>query len=622
MQPSDRINQPPRAAFLYALAVLLAWLVLYAITSPNESGDTTRYANDALEHAQGIPSQFWEFGHLLWRPWGYIGLYIAGPLFRTYFHDTDLLAIIRFFVWTNFVCCSLAILLVWDIVRRRTSLWLASLVAVAFACANCFITLAGAGSAYLPALFFECLSLWLIVQGLERSTSTRFLAAAGLSYGIAISLWFPYAFTGLGVLAFVLFWPASSVAAEPSRSQWKARLPLAGVLLIALILFTGAGFTAGAMLYGAHNAAGLKQWVLAADNGWSQGRNLVRAATGIPRFLFDLGWDTIVLKRWFFKDPYNTVHLRGLTQSLLLKLVLFYGGAAGLLWILVRERAARAALLILLAAAVPLLLFAIFIFEPSSAERYVPVLPFFSIALAVAWQLGSRHKIALIATAVMLASAAVLNVTVLAQGNNSALTKVRQRRESLERAMTRPGIVFVTTLRDDFYFVPLLRPLDRSIAPDRYRTIDIVELASVRANTWRKEFADRTLNAWHDGLDVWVSERVLAARPSADWLWVEGDDPRVHWADFPGFFGRLQHDPIAASGGDGFFRVSATPANSAILQSIAASAAMAPVHARESVKLQCVRRSSSEQARRALLPRSNCSNAPISPPSSSKLRPI
>jgi hypothetical protein len=68
------------------------------------------------------------------------------------------------------------------------------------------------------------------------------------------------------------------------------------------------------------------------------------------------------------------------------------------------------------------------------------------------------------------------------------------------------------------------------------------------------------LETWAAGGEVWVSDRLVAARPKAEWNWVEYDDRRVRWADLPAFFTRFERN--SHSGGtDGFFRLADTPRN-------------------------------------------------------------
>src|SRR6266511_2243856 len=60
---------PRAAAVVYVLAVFA--------TDPHFMGDTTRYAQQLTS---GSAESIWEFGHLLWRPLGWLLLQLVGPL--------------------------------------------------------------------------------------------------------------------------------------------------------------------------------------------------------------------------------------------------------------------------------------------------------------------------------------------------------------------------------------------------------------------------------------------------------------------------------------------------------------------------------------------------------------
>lgn len=554
-----------RGGILALAGLLLSFLILYFVTTSTESGDTLRYAGDVVHHARGESVQFWEFGHLLWRPWGSIGLKLFGPWFESSFGDTDVQAVARFFVITNFVCCVATVFLIWALLRRFVSLLLATLVAVAFCGANCFLDYIALGSAYLPALCFEVLALWLIAKGTEKAAINLVLIClAGVSYALSVLLWFPYIFAGLGMILFILLW-------RPDIG-WRDRLPHGVIFLVALGVTYFALLGAGAAADGIHGAAQFKQWIVDSDSGWSQHLNVVRAATGVPRSLYELASDNILLKRWFFHDPYNPVHIGQLAGALFLKLALFYIGVAALVWILMREKAARSVFLVLLGAAVPLLFFAIVVFEPGSTSRYLPLLPFLYLAAAVALSVGSvRQRLAYGGVSLLLGSALVLNVVTLTHGKSSLAAEVHRERNLLNGQITGQALVFIPTLHDAFYEVPLTRPIDHDLSSSKYMTVDVVEAASLRLLHWRAEFAARVLDAWQDHQQVWVSQRVLAERPQKDWPWVEGDDPRIRWAELPPFFGQFQTDRAINDGQEGFVRLADNPANRLLLEQLLAA---------------------------------------------------
>ncbi len=565
LTPAQQASGAAPPKFWLLLLLLASFLLLHAVVTPTEGGDTLRYAADAFEHAHGRTAQFWEFGHLLWRPWGYLGLKLLGPWFIQYYGDSEVQAVARFLVWTNFICSLFTVFFLWGIVRRFASLPLATAIAIAFCGANGFLGYITLGSAYIPALCFECLSLWLLAKPIKGAGASSLLlaASAGLCYALCVLLWFPFAFAGFGMVAAAFLWPKSN-RDLPFFGVPKSRVQRAVVFLLAAAIVSVVGMAMGATLYGVHSAQDIKRWIVDADNGWSQRLNLVRAGTGIPRSLYELTSGNILLKRWFFHDPYNPVHLPQLVGALLIKLLLFYAGAGALLLALLK-RAGQFMLFTLLSAAVPILFFAVFIFEPGSTSRYVPLLPFLYIAFAVALQISSRRSWLVGTMTAVLASIVVLNAVSLSSNSFRAIQKVRDGKRELEAMMAGPADVFVTTLRDPLYYVPLTRPLDHSVASEKYNVRDVIEIASTRLLHWRAEFAARALDDWKHGREVWISRKLLAPRPELNDTWVEGDDPRIRWKELPEYFRKLATDR-EEGGVDGFYRLSPILANQITLR--------------------------------------------------------
>jgi hypothetical protein len=285
--------------------------------------------------------------------------------------------------------------------------------------------------------------------------------------------------------------------------------------------------------------------------------------------MYELGRDTVLLKRWFFRDPYNPVEASDLARSLWLKLALFYAGGLALVWILAKEPAGRWALVVLSGAAIPLLFFAIFMFEPGSAERYLPAFPFLFLSMAVALASGRTRRWSVLVLTALLVSSVLFNLHAFAAGNDVRLNAVRDRKRLLEASMSAPGLVCVLTLRDDLYSLPITRPLDHSLASRKYSTIDIIETGSTRVLSWRSEFAESVLNRWARSHEVWFSELALADRPGSSSDWVEGDDKRIRWAELPDFFRKLESDAQVGRGRNGFLRVVPSAANRAFLASVA-----------------------------------------------------
>jgi 4-amino-4-deoxy-L-arabinose transferase-like glycosyltransferase len=536
--------------------LLILFLACYRLTTPDYIGDTTRYAHDTIGHAQGIQTQFWDFGHLLWRPWGYVGYSLLAPWCERRFGDTPEQAITRFLIQTNLICSTATLALMLLLLRKVARGWIAFAVALAMSCSYPFIDYSHSGAPYIPALLFSVLAFLLLTIAAESpAVGRRGALLAGVSFAIACALWFPYCITGLGMLLVLWLWPAAGPALRRGLLRDFLLALAASVLLL---------FGAGAAAKGIRNAGELTRWIKESDNGWSQSMTAVRVVTGLPRAIWNFGGDTVLLKRRVFSDPYNPVGIRALIFGLGAKVAVFYLALAATVWVLWKER--RPILFILAGAALPLLLFAVAVFEPSSPERFVPAFPFAFVAFAAVIETARRHLIAASCVIALLASSVVFNLAQNGRGLADArLAQTRLRMQALNSTVQEGALIFLVTFNDDLYRLHTINPLDKSLAMSRFEVTDAVELASQRMAHWRDEFSKATQERWARGKEVWISDRLLAPRPEAAWLWVEGDDRRIRWIDLPATFEQLEYDSKILPGADGFLRVAQTQPNRELL---------------------------------------------------------
>lgn len=563
--PARRIRVPQNA-WLQVVVVLL-FLACYFTTSPDSIGDTVRWAGDAVGHAQGIETRFWDFGHLLWRPWAYVGLSLTGHWYERLFGDTPNQAAVRFLIQTNAVCTVLVLLVLLSILRKVANGWIAVAVVFALDCSTAFINYSHSGAPYIPGLLFATVTLWFLTLAVERpAKAPRWTFLAGVSFAISCGLWFPYAFSGLGMLALLYFWPSAD--SDKTNKVRTSRSHLVLVFLCSLAASALLLFLGGAAAKGIGSLGQLSQWIRESDNGLRQSRNAMRAVTGLPRSVWNFGSDTVLLKRWLWSDRFNPVSIHQIWAFRLGgKLVAFYLGIGASLWVLWKER--RSALFMLVAAGLPVLWFAVALFEPSATERFFPVFPFAFLAFAIVLDAARRHPVGGACLAVLLGSMVLLNLA--ASWNSTVgdrLLRTHQRIDALNHSVQPGALVLVVTFEDDLYRLPILNPLNPAVSISRFQVNDTVELASQRTAKWRAEFAGRTLEQWAANRELWVSERLLAPRPERQWKWVEGDDRRVRWSDLPAMFTALQFDSRVLPGGDGFLRVARSEANRRLLASL------------------------------------------------------
>src|SRR5271165_109412 len=152
------VHAPPggrhRMKTVAAFAVILAALICLYTTSPEYAGDTIRYANDVTRHMSGRPAQFWEFGHLLWRPSGYLGCSLLGSSYRRRFGDTPTQAVMRVLMRINLICALMAAVLLYILLLKISRAWIAAGVAIAMVCSPGVLNYSRSGTPYVPALLF------------------------------------------------------------------------------------------------------------------------------------------------------------------------------------------------------------------------------------------------------------------------------------------------------------------------------------------------------------------------------------------------------------------------------------------------------------------------------------
>ena len=89
---------------------------------------------------------------------------------------------------------------------------------------------------------------------------------------------------------------------------------------------------------------------------------------------------------------------------------------------------------------------------------------------------------------------------------------------------------------------------------------------------WEELVATQAGGVREHGGAFWLTKRLWAERPLRDWLWVEGDDPRVRWTALRRGLGKL-HIESETGGADGFYKIPDTPENRKALGGGAGTAA-------------------------------------------------
>jgi 4-amino-4-deoxy-L-arabinose transferase-like glycosyltransferase len=450
----------------------------------------------------------------------------------------------------NILATLAAVLLLWSLLKRHSNSLSATIGSAAFLCTNAVLDYSRSGSSYIPALACLVLALWLIQlpHTRQRGGDAAILPAAlaGLSLGASVLFWLPFALSLPAAILYAIYGKAPTPL---------SRVKLATIAVVFCGLTIAVAYAAVMHERQIQTLAGFKEWVLSSTNNLSQTDKVKRAVSGIPRSFLDLGDDTLLLKRYVFHDPYTPISIgRVLFAVGTIKVLLFYLYVGAVVLVLWNQPGGRGILLLLAAGAVPVLIFAVTLFEPGATERYLPVYPFLFLAAACALPAGGGSY------RMLHWGMVVFLIGVLCAGNFYAKAGWRgaaayraflARKNAIEAQAQPESMVAVINFWDPLYRFPPLRLLDSQAQPRNLWVYDVIEVASTRVFHWRQEFAANVQARWSQGRQVWLSNRLLADKPLPEWKWVEGDTGRVPWSALREFFRSL--DVASGAGGDDGF---------------------------------------------------------------------
>ena len=536
-----RAYAPVAAAFLLATWLTGAWFM----------GDTAVYTGSILNYDAGAqPTRefpFWEFGHLLWRPVGWLAYRASRPLSALAVGGHAASQVTLALMALNWIAGFASVVTFRALLARLGAReWAANVAAVALLCANAFLNYAQTGCSYVPGLAFFLLGLYFLAPRGEgdEAGSRRGSIYAGASLAASVCLWFPYVLVVPGALALPLLLGRGGVRRR-LRFAFEAGV-VAGALTAAAYLFVAAA------LLGVRTPAGFLAWMAEASHGYRHA-GLPRLVFGFARTFIHMGQDGLLFKRYLLGDPFSPVSLSDLLRLSLWKLGLFYLSLAAVGAVLVRAPRGRRLLAWALVQVVPVFLFALLLFESGMPERYLPLAPavFACFALALsserarAWLFGAP-ALAFVA-ALVVSNVGAMRVGALAREQEKVFARI----DDLQPRLTAESLVAVVHLQDEvsgFYHNFPLHPLNQR---GTLRIYSVTEPGAERNLTWRQDFADKVLTNWQRGGDVWLSKRLFTERPRPEWNWAEGDDRRISWTHLRPFFSQLETG-AEAGGEDGF----------------------------------------------------------------------
>jgi hypothetical protein len=557
-----------------SLVPLIAYALATWLTNARIMGDTVYYVDSILRvRAGGQKFSYWEplgnysffeFGHLLWRPFGYLVAVLCEPLAGVFggAAATDGRARVTLvLVGINWLA-GLACVLLWQgLLRRlRVSGWASVAATISLICAHGFLNFAQTGSSYIPALASLLLGMYVLARAGARVEAGSVWPAAllaGGALGCAVGFWFLFA---LAIPAALLL-PLIFFGDERRRR-----------LLIAATAVSCAAFVLSMYLFvvmlglGITDVATFKAWVVSSSHGLANNRGVPQVVLGLARSFIEIGNDHLIFKRFLLRDPYNVVSLFDLFRLSLWKLGLFYLAFAAVVFALLRERAGGWRVLALFGlSGAPVLAFA-GLWQGTPTERYLPFYPAFFLALAYALRSGARARWVRPVVLAFMVLSVVSNLSALSVRRLNRVPEAVTARTRELMPLLKPQSIVVEVLEElnELQWAYPLHPLNRVL-----RVYSAISLGATNTAEWREDFARQTLLVWRDGGDVWLSKRVLEPRPRAESSWVEGADPRVRWTDIPAFFSQLEAGQTTGDR-DGFVLVARTPRNEQFLSALAA----------------------------------------------------
>lgn len=535
-------------AFCFALYGLLT-----TITAANFMGDTVDYAHSAAVRIQGQYFEFWDFGHALWRPLGWVILRILGIVSPGFlaadvlkYHSILVLIVVS---WLGgFAILYFFHRVAWSLTGNFL---MASLGTVGFATAQAFLDYVQAGASYIFGLTMLMLAIYLLRAVQDPNHGQARTTWGGVALAGAVLFWFPYVLVVPAVVLMVLL---------------RRRTLRDGVLVsISFSVTAAVGYLAIILAMGLHRPSEVLAWMRASSHG-IEISGVTRAVFGFARSFVNMGREGMIFKRYLVHDPFAPVSLSDLLRLVLVKLALFYAAGVSVLAVLIIRRRWDI-LAVLVAAMIPVLGFAVH-WQGGDTERYLPLYPFLFLALVVV-MVERPPKFQRPIIIAFVAMMALVNVFALSRSRLHSQQEQTARRFG-DIPATALDLVYVSHNGDDVFNFSRSFPFAEVNRRGPRRVLSVIEIGRRDSPLWRAGFSRMALRTWDQQGNVWVSQRLFSPVPKPEWNWVEHDDPRISWKDLSPFFSRLQYADCVG-GNDGFCRIAPSESNREILMAFPSS---------------------------------------------------
>lgn len=512
--------------------VILLYLLATVLTSAYFMGDTADYSEAIVARSAGQDFFYWEFGHLLWRPLGFVLFRIASPVTHWFIGAGDQANAALVLISLSWLGGLVGVLSLYGIVKRLCRKnWPVLTTVTAFIFAEAFLNYFHTGSSYVPGLSLVLLAIYLLIRGGAKRRSTLGIAIlAGASLAGAVLFWFPYIFA----------LPAAVVAPLFLFGFDRRRFMLALKATIACAIVGGGVYLAVMTHIGVNNPQEFRAWMQKTSRGeGSSNRGVSKMVFGFARSFIAMGNDGMIFKRFLLHDPFNPVSAWDLVRLSLWKLLAFYLFLSFLVLSLLASTSGRRVLAALAINAIPVVAFAIY-WQGGDPERYLPLYPLLFIALA--WSLDKETRRLFKYPLILFVGALVItNTLMMARPRLNRQQDASAARISPLVPLLKPeSRIFTPNWQDDLVNFNRSFPLNPLNRNGNLRIGSLISPGEPEVAHWREEFSSRVQAIWAKGGDVWISRRLLAARPRSDWNWVEGDDRRVSWDDLYRYASRFE----------------------------------------------------------------------------------
>ncbi|MDQ2855035.1 MAG: hypothetical protein M3R68_01805, partial [Acidobacteriota bacterium] len=249
-------NTPLRLAwpkFVGATLCVLLYLAASFFTRAYFMGDTMDYAQSIVMRTAGRDYFFWEFGHLLWRPLGFVLFRVFAPLTRQLVGPDAQTGATLVLIGLSWIGGLVSVLSLFGVLNRFCrSKWAIAVTMAGFISAQAFLNYLHTGAPYIPGLALLLLAMYLlIVLGNKDKPSWLLAVFAGASLAGSGLLWLPY----------VLAIPAALLAPLMLVGFSKQRLKLSILAAMVGAIIGGAVYFAVMTHSGVHNVQELRAWM-------------------------------------------------------------------------------------------------------------------------------------------------------------------------------------------------------------------------------------------------------------------------------------------------------------------------------------------------------------------------